>query len=517
MNTTKKQSTKQVLKNYFAAGFPCIAIQTSEEARAMAEVLAAAAAVDPPRAVLTWSATEGLVPVGGKPVPDTEDLQAALMQKVRPETVTVLRDAHVWPFDRVPPMLRAFRDYVSAGPAVGSCVVVLGPSFEPHPTVAKLVTVMDFELPDADALREIAEGSARAAVESKVGDAARLAVTDDIVKAAGGMTTSEAENAMALSIIETGGLDAAIVYREKVKAVRRSGLLTVIDADPRGMDAVGGLDVLKTWIAKRRRVWSPEAEAFGLPSPKGIALIGLPGCGKSLVAKCIGSTLGVPTLSLDIGSLFNSLIGESEARTREALKLAEAQAPCVLVVEEIEKALAGAGDSGGGDSGVGKRVFGTILTWLQERKRPVFLIASANKITGLPPELFRKGRFDEIFAVDLPNPRERLAILGLQLDAKGRASEALRSQRVVDATEGFTGSEIEAVVDEAMFRAFDAGHDLELDDLVWATGEIVPLCTTAKEQVDALREWAQGRARFASAAEETTTTVTAARTRRLAS
>jgi SpoVK/Ycf46/Vps4 family AAA+-type ATPase len=321
---------------------------------------------------------------------------------------------------------------------------------------------------------------------------------DGVIRALSGLTTTEAENALSLSFVEVDGFDSKIIYREKIKAVRKSGLLDIVEPDPRGLEAIGGLEVLKDWIRQRKRAWSPEAKEFGLPDPKGCLLVGVPGSGKSLCAKVIGTVLGQPTVRLDIGSLFNSLVGESESRARGALRLAEAIAPCVLWIDEIDKGMAGAGGSGSGDSGVTKRVFGTFISWMQEHKRPVFMVATANDVTNLPPEFLRKGRFDEIFAVDLPTQEERKVILSIHLAAKKRDRANFDIDAVSQATNGFTGSEIESAVVQGLFRAFDEGKEMNTQHLLAAANEIVPLAVTAKEQIDGIREWARNRARFAS-------------------
>lgn len=479
---------KTTLRNYFKACFPAVAIQTSDEARACADAIAAAKEVN--RSIVTWSATEGMIDVsaGGRAIQDTEDLQAACAQR-REETVFVLRDPHTWPFERDPILLRSFRDFLAAGPALGSTVVILANEFKPHPTLEKLVVVLDYELPSPADLT---------ALVASVGESSRIdgAASPELLRALGGLTASEAENALALAFVETGGFDTKVIYREKVKAVKRTGLLDIVEPDPRGLEAIGGLGELKTWISRRRRVWSPEAAAFGLPQPKGVLLAGVPGTGKSLAARAIGTALGVPTLRLDIGSMFNSLVGESERRIRDALNLAAAISPCVLWIDEIDKGLAGASGSGAGDSGVTRRLFGTVITWMQERKRPVFIVATANQVEGLPPELLRKGRFDEIFAVDLPNIGERATIFGIHLAA--RKQLGIDVVDCAKATENFTGSEIEAVIDEGMFRAFDADRPLQLSDVLEAAAATVPLATTAKLQVEAIREWGRTRARPAS-------------------
>jgi ATP-dependent 26S proteasome regulatory subunit len=422
-------------------------------------------------------------------VTDTEDLLPAVRVRL-PNTVYVLRDVQTWPIDRDPVLARAIKDLLTWCPAEGSNVVFLGCVFKPHNSFEKLVTMLEFSLPTPSDLEAIMKG---------IGESAGKTFPDDleVVRALGGLNTTEAENALSLSLVEQGKFCPETIYREKTLAVKRSGLLEIIDADPRGLDAIGGLDCAKAWALKRKRVYSQEAQTFGLAAPKGVLVVGVPGTGKSLLAKVIGTALGVPTLKLDIGALFNSLVGESEARTRDALKLAEAMAPCVLWVDEIDKGLAGASGGGSNDSGVTKRVLGTILTWLQDRKRPVFLIATANQVEGLPPELLRKGRFDECFAVDLPNAEERQAIFKIHLTKVKRPVD-LAQESIIQATEGFTGAEIEVLINDALFDAFDNDRDLLTTDLIAAARATVPLSVTAKEQIVSIREWAKTRARFAS-------------------
>lgn len=484
---------KQRLENYFRAGYPAIAIRTTEEQRACADILAAAKECG--KGVATWSATEGLrvVAPSVRAIDDTADLLPALNQRLK-NTVYILRDAATWPFDRDPMLARAMRDLMAWCPTEGSCVTLTAPDFRPHATIEKLVVVTDYTLPDAAALGRIIEGIAASANLPPGGD------REALVRALSGLSTTEAENALALSLVEKRGFDTDVIYREKTAGVRRSGLLEIAEADPRGLSAIGGLDALKDWIKKRKRAYTPEAESYGLPAPKGILIAGIPGTGKSLAAKAIGTALGIPTLRLDIGSLFNSLVGESEARARQALQLAEALSPCVLWADEIEKGLAGASGSGSGDSGVTKRVFGTVISWMQERRRPVFLVATANDVTGLPPEFLRKGRFDEIFAVDLPSDMERAAIFAIHLRKRSRSyDDIMLTGRAISATENFTGSEIEAVVEAAMFEAFaDGGREITETDLVAAAQATMPLAVTAKEKIDGIRAWAKNRARFAS-------------------
>ncbi|MDB6035015.1 MAG: ATPase central domain protein [Verrucomicrobiales bacterium] len=230
-----------------------------------------------------------------------------------------------------------------------------------------------------------------------------------------GITTIEAENSFALSFVQTGSIVPAIIAREKAQAVKKNGLLEIADSKE-SMESIGGLDLLKDWLLKRKHAFSPQAREYGLRLPKGVLILGLPGTGKSLAAKATASVFGVPLLKLDAGGIFESLVGQSEANLRAVLQTAEAVSPCVLWMDEIEKALSGSQSAGSTDGGTSARVFGSFLNWLQEKqKKPVFVIATANDVSKLPPELLRKGRFDELFFVDFPNREERQAIWNIQI------------------------------------------------------------------------------------------------------
>ena len=482
------------LTNYFKAGYPCLAIMTTEEKRVQGDILSSAKQAN--KKVATWSAAEGVVMVdSAQSVSDTEDLLAALrsiQSSNKEDMIYILRDAHQWPFDRDPIMSRFLREAITEAPSRGCCIIIVAPDFKPISSIEKLVTMIEYSLPDFDDLREIAKNISEG-VTKKIKKA-----NDEVIKALSGLSTTEAENALALSIIEKGEFSSEVIYREKVAAVKRSGLLEIVDPDPRGLDAIGGLENLKEWILKRKKAYSAEAETYGLPSPKGVLLAGVPGSGKSLSAKAFGTALGIPTLKLDIGSLFNSLVGESEARTRDALQLAEAMAPCVLWCDEVDKGLSGAQGSGSNDSGVTRRVFGTLLSWMQEKKKPVFLVMTANQVDFLPPEFLRRGRFDELFAIDLPHQGEREQIANVLLKKMKRDPKKFDLSKIAQATEGYTGAEMEAVVTESLFQAFDADREVATDDIVAAAASVVPLSKMMAEKIDAIRKWGEGRARPAS-------------------
>jgi len=256
--------------------------------------------------------------------------------------------------------------------------------------------------------------------------------------------------------------------------------------------------LLKEWLRKRRAALSQEARAFGLPAPKGVLLLGVQGTGKSLSAKAIANLWNLPMLRLDVGRVFGSLVGASEANMRAAIRTAEAVAPCILWIDELEKGFAGVQGSGVSDSGTTARVFATFLTWMQDKRAPVFVVATANDVSQLPPELLRKGRFDEIFFIDLPTAAEREQIFAIHLRKRGRDPQQYDLRRLAAATESFSGAEIEQVVVAGLFTAFDAGRELTTDDMLEEASHTVPLAVMMREEIEELRTWAQLRTRPAS-------------------
>ncbi len=332
---------------------------------------------------------------------------------------------------------------------------------------------------------------------------------DSLCEAASGLTLHEAENAFALSIVQDGVLDIndiTTIAEEKKQIIQRNGLMEF--SMPRlKMEDIGGLENLKRWLLKRSGSWSKRAVDFNLPSLKGVLITGLPGCGKSLTAKTISSLWNIPLLRLDMGALYNGLVGSSERNMRNVIQTAEAMAPCVLWVDEIEKAFSGVGSSG--DSGVSTRMFGTFLTWMQEKEKFVFVAATANNIDTLPPELMRKGRFDEIFFVDLPTRAERDIIFRIHLKKRINKPEIIGNlqmddtfvKELVERTEGFTGAEIEQVVIAALFEAFSENRTITLEDFIFAIEGTVPLVITQAEQINRIRNWANLRAVSATANE----------------
>ncbi|MFC3773674.1 AAA family ATPase [Paenibacillus sp. GCM10012303] len=287
------------------------------------------------------------------------------------------------------------------------------------------------------------------------------------------------------------------VQLEKSNIIRKSGLLEFIPAD-HTTEEIGGLDLLKAWLSERKRAFSEKAQAFGLPNPKGVLVVGVPGSGKSLSAKAISSAWNLPLLRFDIGKVFGSLVGQSEEQMRRALQLAETISPCILWIDELEKGMAGLQGSGASDSGVTARVLGTFLTWMQEKTRPVFVFATANNVNALPPELLRKGRFDELFYVDLPSEVERKDILRIHLTKRRRNPEAFDLGQLARESDGFGGAEIEQAIVSGLYRAFSLNRDLQTTDIVEACRATKPLSQIMKAHIERIREWGATNARPAS-------------------
>jgi SpoVK/Ycf46/Vps4 family AAA+-type ATPase len=293
--------------------------------------------------------------------------------------------------------------------------------------------------------------------------------------------------------------DVSTIAEEKKQIIHRNGLLE-FSMPKLKMEDIGGLENLKKWLEKRAQSWSEQARKYNIPAPRGVLITGLPGCGKSLTAKTVSTSWNVPLLRLDMGAVFSGLVGSSERNMRTVIQTAESMAPCVLWIDEIEKAFSGVGSSG--DSGTATRLFGTFLTWMQEKEKFVFVVATANNIDFLPPELMRKGRFDEIFFVDLPTRAERKIIIDIHLKKRLTHPDVIGKLKLddsfidplVERTEGFTGAEIEQVVISGLFEAFSENRAITIDDFITAIENTVPLVVTQSEKIRAIREWANVRA-----------------------
>lgn len=416
-------------------------------------------------------------------------------------SVYALLDFH--PFLTNPAAVRRLKDTVLALRGSARCVVLVSPLLVLPPEIAKDVTVIDVPLPGPTELGHALDANL-ARVSKSLG--ARVVLPESererLVRAAQGLTLKEFADALAKAIVARGTVDAEtadLVQREKRQVVRKTGVLEYVETEE-GLGSVGGLEPLKRWLEARGQAFGERAQRFGLPAPKGLLLVGVQGAGKSLCARAAAAQWRMPLLRLDVGAIFDSAVGASEANLRHAIALAEGISPCVLWVDEVDKGFARIEGSAASDAGTASRVFGTFVTWLQEKRAPVFVIATANAIEALPPELARKGRFDEVFFVDLPGPAERLEILRIHLVKRERDPSAFDLEALAEAAEGYSGAEIEQAVVAGLFHAFEAGRKLETRDILRALRETVPLSRTMSEQIEALRKWAAGRARPASSA-----------------
>ena len=315
------------------------------------------------------------------------------------------------------------------------------------------------------------------------------------------MTVMEADLAYCLAAVRNNlnNDSPRTVAFEKEQIIKKSGLLDYFQVNE-DLKGVGGMENLKDWLQKRKQAFDFKAQSWGLAEPKGLLLLGVPGCGKSLTAKCIASLWNMPLLRLDIGKVFQGEVGSSESNIRRAIATAEAVAPCVLWIDEIEKGLSGVQSSGSTDGGTTSRIFSTILTWMQEKTQPVFVVATANDISQLPPELLRKGRFDEIFFVDLPSESDRKSIFSIHLNKNGQKAENFGLEKLAKESKGFNGAEIEECIKEAMFSAYTTDPNnpaLQIIDILNAIKTTVPLSKTMKDQIEFLRKWANSRAKQA--------------------
>lgn len=447
-----------------------------------------------------WSESTGLRRCSTEGATEDED-------EAQIDPMEILKQIHaadqpgVWLLEDFHPFLRETEHQIhrwlreiARMPASPRKLVVLSTPLPGLPMdLRKEVPTVELELPGIEDLRVVLTDAAAALGVPADAD-------DALLDAARGLTVMEARLAFGKAAAKLGRLGHAavpVVAQEKERIIKQSEVLEYYPTDARLTD-VGGLDQLKVWLDRRGQAFGAGARDFGLDSPKGVLLLGVQGCGKSLLAKAVAATWQFPLLRFDMGKVFGGIVGQSEANIRTALQVAQALAPCVLWIDEIEKGLAGMGSSDQSDGGTTARVVGSLLTWMQEKRDPVFVVATANRIDMLPPELLRKGRFDEIFFVDLPTAKERASIFEIHLRKRHRDPRSFDVAAVSNATEGFNGAEVELALVSAMYAAFSAGREVSTDDVLAAAEETVPLSTTMAEDIAALRAWARTRARGAS-------------------
>lgn len=479
---------------YLRARFTLMVLVTPEEERALQTVKAVCERTQRP--CLTWDVADGFAALTdrGGALPSARDPLSALEQvdKTEGDTLFVLKDFHeCWDNAQIKRKLRSLAHRLKF---TRKSIVITSPSGKIPVELKDEAVIVEFPPPDVSELEAVLNRLTQTpGVKVNLTPLGR----EKLVQAALGLTAAQAQRVFAKAIVRDGVLDDRdidLVTEEKKQVIRESEALEFYSATETP-DDVGGLGVLKEWLRLRERAFTREARDYGLPAPKGIALIGIPGTGKSLTAKMVGGLWRLPLLRLDVGALFGSLVGESEERTRQALRLAETVAPAVVWIDEMEKGLA----HGGLDSGTSTRVFGTILTWMQEKTAPCFVVATANDISSLPPELLRKGRFDEIFFLDLPTLKEREEIFTVHLRKRNRLPQDFDVARLAQESEGYVGAEIEQAVIDAMYVGFNGGREFTTDDISAALKRQVPLSVSQREIVEALRNWLrEGRAQSAS-------------------
>ena len=478
------------------ARYPLLYCATAEEER-LEQAIAAVAADQGGRAVYRWDFVDGIQGSTNEAgTAKRNPLQALEFIEKLPAnapSILILRDFHRFLDDisvgrKLRNLARLFRSQPKN-------LLLLAPRVTLPDDLAEVVTVVEFPLPDAAEIREELQR-----LLTSIGQRLDETQLEAVVRSCQGLSLERIRRVVARALAAHGQLaeaDFDLILEEKRQTIRQTQILDFIPAAEQ-MSDIGGLDQLKDWLQRRSGAFSEQARRYGLPHPRGLLLAGVQGTGKSLSAKAIAHYWHLPLLRLDVGRLFAGLVGESESRTRQMIQIAEALAPCVLWIDEIDKAFAGL--EGRGDSGTASRVFGTFLTWMSEKQSPVFVVATANEVQALPPELLRKGRFDEIFFVGLPNADERWAIFEVHLTRlRPQNLRAYDLDRLAAATPDFSGAEIEQSLVEAMHLGFSQNRDFTTEDILEATRQLIPLARTAQAQVEALQQWAaSGRARSAS-------------------
>lgn len=491
---------KEELNILVQAQYPLIYLVTSEEERAEQAITKIAQMNTQHRRVYVWTVTHGIVEYG-QPRQATQhntvSPEAAIEWTVRQREagIYIFKDLH--PFITSAAVNRWLRDAIASFKGTEKIIVLMSPYQEIPIELEKDVVVVDFALPDLTELNQVLTQH----LEKNKTRRITTEVREKLLKAALGLTKDEAEKVYRKAYIKASKLteeEVDIVLSEKKQLIRRNGILEFIEEDET-IDAVGGLEELKKWLKQRSDAFTERAREYGLPQPKGMLILGVPGCGKSLIAKTTSRLWGLPLLRLDMGRVYDgSMVGRSEANLRNALKTAESVSPTLLFIDELDKAFAGGTGSADSDGGTSSRIFGSFLTWMQEKTSPVFVMATANRIERLPGEFLRKGRFDEIFFVDLPSPDERQDIFNIHLSKRRSDIARFDLEQLAKVSDGFSGAEIEQAIVAAMYEAFAQDREFTQLDIIASIKSTLPLSRTMTEQVTALRDWARQRARPAS-------------------
>ena len=505
------------LRTLIRSSHPLVVIETVEEERVLALLQSVTAQERMP--LFEWSITRGL----------TRADEGATLSKMTATPLAVLQHLHgltveavfwlkdIGPHLQDPAVCRQLREVAAVYSRSRATCLLTGQPVTLPLDLDAIAVRFDLKLPDRDELRSMLRGLLQSLgpratsrprsttlVHSILGSLSETKAaenspssqeSDAILRALQGLTLHQARQVIAQCIVERGTLSAEDVHtilKRKVQAIKDGGLLEYYPLEDNRFE-LGGFTNLKSWLERAQVGFTIEAKSLNLTPPRGIMLVGVPGCGKSLAAKAIAREWKLPLLKLDAGRLFDKFVGESEKNFRKAIEMAESLAPIVLWIDEIEKAMVAGGGSGDADAGLSRRLFGAFLTWLQEKKQDVFVVATANDLSSLPPELLRKGRFDEIFFVDLPDDAERETIWKIHLSLRKQDSKKFDVGKIVSASDGFSGSEIEQAVVAALYRALHQKTPLTTDLLVEELTHTVPLSVTRREDIDALRQTAEGR------------------------
>jgi len=511
------------LKILIDSSTPIVVMETVEEVRAVRMARAACSTLN--LAVFEWTIASGLarsssgslesrleLPIPGGyhagTVDDIAESAKALYDSREPakmlanlegitiEAAFILKDLHRHMDDSV--VVRRLRDVGQKFATNRRTIILTAPKISIPPELASLVEFLELPIPDRQRLRQIIdEVLVRVSKTHTLQRRLDPGGLDNIAENLRGLTEEEAERAISQALVSRYALCPEIVsdvLDAKKALLKRSEMLDFVEASDT-LASVGGLDNLKRFLAQRRGSWEEQAREFGLDPPRGVIILGVQGCGKSMCARAIAGEWKLPLVKFDTAAVYDKYIGETEKRIQKVFRVAEGLAPCVLWIDELEKVFAGSGpDSASADAGVSSRLLASFLSWMQDRKAPVFVAATCNNVSALPPELIRKGRFDELFFVDLPSQAERKQIFGIQLGKRKRNPADFNLDQVAAAAQGFSGAEIESVVQTALYAAYSQKQQLTTQHLLAAIQATVPLSTTRAEEIEALREWAEKRA-----------------------
>lgn len=507
------------LANAIGARNDIIYVVSHEETRVLDTVCSIAKSLKFP--LCTWSMASGVKPIHGtittrskyfiSKKPDDEVILSKgdlpenplaildAIQNCSQDAIFVLYDFHTFLKDAG--VVRMLKDVVTTLKSSYTPVIIISSVLKIPVEMEKLTTVIDYTLPTPEEISDIVTGIIDYMRDKGKEVLHSQDIKDDIIKACKGLTANEIEDALMASYVEYGRLKPEAILEQKKQIIKKSDILEYYEATDK-LQEVGGMDNLKDWIRKRKHAFTPQAREFGIPAPKGLVLLGVPGCGKTLMCKAIANYWGMPLLRFDVGRVMQGIVGSSEENMRKAIAVAEAIQPCVLWIDEIEKGFSGTGSSNFSDAGTLARCFATFLTWLSEKKSDVFVVATANDIKQLPPELLRKGRFDDIFFVDLPSIEERKEIFRIHLQKRNRDPEKFDLDELAQGSEGFSGADIEASIEAALYDVYSeymGRVDISTFDIINAMKATVPLSKTMEDQINEIREWCRkNRAKMAS-------------------